>query len=629
MVCLRVSRPFRPVLALIVALALSAGPLAPAEADFRDLWPFGRKAAEEPVPDPFPYTVSLNVDGGDRRVTKALSRASSLVQRRKNPPSGLTGLLARARQDVGQLTGVLYENAYYASQISITVAGRPLETIGPFDAVGAPPVPVEIDVATGAPFVFGTVSAEPLPPGFSLTKVGMTPGAPAGSLVVFKAESALIEAWRQRGYPLASAAPRDTIADHSSRTLDVTLNVDPGPVADFGRVEVIGAEAVDPNLIVGRAHLGARRYSSRAVRNAETRLRDLGVFESVRIAPGEALDPDGTIPMIITVSERKKRVIGATASYSNTDGLGAEVYWRHRNLFGGAEQLELRAGISRIITDTLDPDFRVLGKFVKPAVFDPMTDFTLRAEGYRETTEAYRVTAVETEVGIAHIFSDTVTGTLGVELTLSETVDDEGMSDDHLLLAVPATLTWDTRDNRLDPTEGFRAAALVEPAYDFYNNTAFATFGGDLSVYRSFTPTDRFILAGRVAASILTVDDIEEVAADKRLYLGGAGTVRGYGYKNIAPRDGDGDIVGGRSSILFSGEARYRLNDRFGLVAFLDAGSVSDEIYPTFEDMKVGIGAGVRYLTPVGPIRLDVAVPLQPEDGDPAAAIYVGLGQAF
>jgi translocation and assembly module TamA len=400
-------------------------------------------------------------------------------------------------------------------------------------------------------------------------------------------------------------------------------------VADFGRVDVIGAVGVDPNLVVGRANLGGRRYSSRAVRNAETRLRDLGVFESVRIAPGEALDPDGTIPMTITVAERKRRVIGATAAYSNTDGLGAEVYWRHRNLFGGAEQLELRAGISRIVTDTLDPDFRVLGRFVKPAVFDPMTDFTLRAEGYRETTEAYRVTAVETEVGIAHIFSDTVSGTMGVELALSETVDDEGVEEDHLLLTIPTTLTWDTRDDRLDPTEGFRAVVLAEPAYDFYNGTAFATFGGDLSVYRSFTPTDRFVLAGRVAASILTVGDIEDVPPDKRLYLGGAGTVRGYGYKNIAPRDGDGDIVGGRSSILFSGEARYRLNDQFGLVAFVDAGSVSDEIYPTFGDVKVGVGAGVRYLTPVGPIRLDVAVPLQPEDDDPSVAVYVGLGQAF
>jgi translocation and assembly module TamA len=105
--------------------------------------------------------------------------------------------------------------------------------------------------------------------------------------------------------------------------------------------------------------------------------------------------------------------------------------------------------------------------------------------------------------------------------------------------------------------------------------------------------------------------------------------VRGYGYQNIAPRDGDGDIVGGRSSFLVSGEVRYRATDTIGVVGFVDAGTVSSSMLPDFSDIKVGIGAGLRYLTPVGPIRLDVAVPLQPEDGDPDVAIYVGLGQAF
>jgi translocation and assembly module TamA len=119
------------------------------------------------------------------------------------------------------------------------------------------------------------------------------------------------------------------------------------------------------------------------------------------------------------------------------------------------------------------------------------------------------------------------------------------------------------------------------------------------------------------------------VAVNRRVFLGGAGTVRGYGYENIAPRDADGNLVGGRSSILFSGEGRYRLNDSFGIVGFVDAGNVYETIYPQFNGLKVGIGAGVRYLTPVGPIRLDVAVPLQPDEGDPSWAVYVGLGQAF
>jgi translocation and assembly module TamA len=170
---------------------------------------------------------------------------------------------------------------------------------------------------------------------------------------------------------------------------------------------------------------------------------------------------------------------------------------------------------------------------------------------------------------------------------------------------------------------------MAAPSYDFLKDKAFAKFGGDFSAYRALGSTERFVLAGRVATEVLTVDDVTDVPVDERIFLGGAGTVRGYGYKNIAPRDGEGDLIGGRSSILFSGEIRYRLNDSFGIVGFVDAGNVYETIYPQFNDLKVGVGAGVRYLTPVGPIRLDLAVPLQPDEGDPSWAIYVGFGQSF
>lgn len=609
--------------------AVALATFAPATAGLRDLWPFGRKSAEEPVPDPLPYSVNLIVEGGDRRLNKTLSRASVLVEREESPPSGVTGLLARARQDVSRLTGVLYEHALYAGEVFITVAGRPLETIGPFDPVGSPPVPVEIRVIPGQPFVFGRIDVMPMPSGVNLKKLGLEPGEPAGSQVVLRAEAALLEAWLNDGHPLAEAEPRDTIADHRTNRLDVTFNFSPGPRADFGRVEVVGAEQVRPDLIRGRANIHGGLYSLEATKRAEQRVLDLGTFESVRISPAEALDPDGTIPVTIVVGERKPRVIGASAQYSNTDGFGAEVYWRHRNLFGGAERLSLSVAISNIVTDSLEQDFRVAGTFVKPAVFDPLTDFTLRAEGYRDTTEAYRVTAVETEVGLAHIFSDTLTGSAGLELTRSWTRDADGVTSDHLLLTLNTELVWDTRDNRLDPSSGFRAIVMAAPSYDFLQDQAYARFSGDFSTYRAVGARDQFVLAGRVATEVLTVDDATDVPVNERVFLGGAGTVRGYAYQNIAPRDAEGDLIGGRSSILFSGEVRYRINDSFGLVGFVDAGNVYKTIYPQFTDLKVGIGVGARYLTPVGPLRLDVAVPLAPDQDDPSWAVYVGLGQSF
>jgi translocation and assembly module TamA len=227
------------------------------------------------------------------------------------------------------------------------------------------------------------------------------------------------------------------------------------------------------------------------------------------------------------------------------------------------------------------------------------------------------------------MFSDTLSGAAGIELGYQQTRDDAGREETSLLATLNTKLTWDARDDKLDPSSGFRGTLAASPAYNFTTRTPFATLGADFSIYRAFGRGDRFVLAGRAAAEMLTVGDIFAVPADKRLYSGGAGTVRGYGFKNIAPRDTNGDLIGGRSTLLLSGELRYRLTDTIGLVAFVDAGNAYPGLIPDPTDLRIGVGAGLRYLTPVGPIRLDVAMPLQPQQDDPSFAFYIGLGQAF
>ena len=617
----------RALLALTISVALAAAPAAPSSAAFADWWPFGKKAVDV-IPDAVSYTATLTISGADARLERALRRASGLIARQKTPPSGLTGLIARARQDISQLTAVLYENARYGAEIAVTIDGKPLEAVGPFDTIAVRPVPVAVRVTVGPPFVFARVTTGALPPGVSLERLGLASGKPAGSAVILAAETAIADGWRQHGHPLVAIQPRDTIADHRSRTLDVAFHIDPGPAANFGRVSVTGTEEVDANLVLRRAGIDGGPYSSTVTKRAETRLRDLGVFASVRVSAGGALDPDGTIPITVAVTESKRHVIGGSVTYSNTDGLGLEAYWRDRNLFGGAEQLEIRGSVSRLLDGAFDPDYRLAGTFRKPAVFDPMTDFTLRLEGYRQTTDAYKVTAADADVGLSHIFSDTLTGSLDFELARSKTVD-AASTEENLPLTLTGKLDWDRRDNRFDPSSGFRTQFSAAPSYDFLAGQPSATFSTDLSAYRPFGDGDRFVLAGRIAASVLTVGDLGSVAADRRLYAGGAGSVRGYGYQNLGPRDGSGNPVGGRSSLLLSGELRYRVNDQFGVVGFVDAGNAYASMVPDIGDLRVGIGAGLRCLTPVGPLRFDVAVPLQPRSGDPAVALYVGLGQAF
>ena len=258
-----------------------------------------------------------------------------------------------------------------------------------------------------------------------------------------------------------------------------------------------------------------------------------------------------------------------------------------------------------------------------------MTDLTLRAETYRQTTDAYRATAIVGEAGLTHQFSDTVKGSVAVSVERSHVVDAMMTAEDHLLTSLTSSVDWDTRDSRFDPTKGLHALLTSSASYDFLQKNAFATVRGDLSVYRALDRSARFVLAGRVSVATLFAGDILDVPADRRLYAGGAGSVRGYAYRNIAPRDMSDNLIGGKSLFEVSGEVRYRVNDQLGLVGFIDAGNAYASAFPKFTKLKFGVGAGVRYLTPVGPLRFDAAIPLQRGPGDPKFAVYVGLGQAF
>ena len=153
------------------------------------------------MPDALPYTVEVVFNGGTRREQRALRNSSNLYALRREPPSGIVGLLARARADVPRLTAALYREALYAGQISITIDGRPLASFSPFDDVSTRPVPVRVEITPREPFHFGALSAAPLPPGMTLKEVGLVPGNLADSDTIVAAETAIANGWRKLGHP--------------------------------------------------------------------------------------------------------------------------------------------------------------------------------------------------------------------------------------------------------------------------------------------------------------------------------------------------------------------------------------------------------------------------------------------
>lgn len=595
---------------------------------------FGKEEDEgEKVPDPVRYHVDLKADTADPDLREALENSSRLVSDQAQPVSGDLGVVVKARDDRERLIAALYEKARYGGVVTITIDGKDIDNLPPnptFDRSG--PIPVTVNVTPGPVFKvnevqFGGDAANHNPADYDLA-----PGEQAGSLAIIKAGDKIVEQLKSEGRPFAKLTERKVVADHKSDTVDIVLSAEGGPVAPIGDVGVTGEKTVKPAFIQRYSRLNkGEAYSPLALKKAGERLRALGVFSSVTIHEGNELAPDGTLPMTIEVSEGKRRYFGVGAQYSTTDGLGIQGYWGHRNLFGEAETLRIEGSVSRLgeTTDVGNLDYSAGILFTKPGAFFPAA--TLKAGLIAKTVnpDAYNATLVTASLGLSYELTDQDTVSASGEVSW-ERDDDAFGKNDYLTVTLPLQYDRDARDDKFNPTEGYRATLSVKPGYEIFNATPYAAFEGSISGYLPLGAEDGVVLAGKVAAGVLiSSGGIENIPATQRFFAGGGGSVRGYGYQEISPYNDNGDATGGRSYVTGSFEARIKITDTIGVVPFLDVGTVSDSTFPGFSDIRAGVGAGIRYATPFGPLRLDFAMPLNKYEDGTDYGIYAGIGQSF
>lgn len=594
------------------------------------------------TPVPYNAVVSIAVTPDDGFDANSVQNASSLWQGRNEPAQGQAGLLASARSDYRRLLGALYGQGYHGGVITITLNGREARSIAPGTELSAP-VAVSITVDPGPLYRFGQVTltnqASPTDDTrdqvASPQSIGLLSGQPARSRLVLQSEQLAIEAWRQQGFALAQIADRSVTADHTTRTVDVDLIIDPGSPASYGPIAVEGGVRMDADFIAYMADLPqGEAYDPDDVEAATARLNALQVFRSVRIEEATALAADGQLPATIFVQERALRRIGAGASFSTVDGAGLEAYWLHRNLFGRAERLRLDGRVSGI--NSLDPEdftYRLGATFTRPGIITPDTTQFAALLAEREVLEAYTRTGMSAELGLEHPFTPELTGRLAITGRFAQFDDPVFGQRDFTSAGFQGRLTYDSRDLPADASSGFFLEGTVEPYYEVSRSEPAAIATAEARAYLGMGADDRVVLAGRVRAGSLIGPSIANTAPDRLFFAGGGSSVRGYAFRNIGV-ERPGDLVtGGKFLVEGSAELRARVTGTIGAVAFADFGYVDAESMPSFgtldDDLRVGVGGGLRYLTPIGPVRLDVAVPLNKRAGDPDFAVYLGIGQAF
>jgi translocation and assembly module TamA len=583
--------------------------------------------------DPQPYVVDVK-SSGDAALDSAVKDSSTLIALKDKTPVGGFALVQRARDDAARIEQAARAFGYYDGTVAITINGVALADPTLVDKIdsapASPPLPVVIAIDHGQRFHFGQITINgTLPPNF-VASLGIGTGQDAVAANVLAARDSLLAALREASYPLATVILPDGVLHRDRRELDVSFQVDTGPRAALGPIRFTGLHDMSEAFMRERLLLHpGDPFSPSRIEKAREDLLSLDVFSSVRVLPADKLDPHGNLPLDIDVEESKLHAVDLGAAWSTDLGANLNASWRHRNLFGGAEQLKLSGAVQLGGSATTKPGYQLGAQFTKPDYLRRDQTLVVNLAAVDQSLLAYDQRALIEKVSITRKLSDHWSVEVGV-LAEQEEIVQEDVKRSYDFVGLPGSIKYDSTKSLLDPVEGIRASVSITPVQTLNGGggTYFITqLSG--STYLDLSHDGRSVLAFRALVGQVSGAGVFGLPPDQRFYAGGTGTVRGYRYQSVGPLFADGRPTGGTAVSAGTVEFRQRFFENWGAAAFFDVGQASADRKPFSANMREGAGGGVRYYTPIGPIRVDFAVPLVPVRGGDSFEVYIGIGQAF
>lgn len=598
----------------------------------------GACAAAGMSPDPaisaeaVKYEVS--VEGvADDAIQVALERTLRSYRFKDDGAASLALLRRRAESDVETVEKVLRAEGYYEASAEATVTpGADGEA------------KVVIAIAPGRPFTLVEHALDIVaPPGSAAAEQLGAEGSPIGERAaaapILAAEAGAVARLRSAGRPYAEFASRSVEADFERAELRVRSRIQAGPRAVFGPLRIRGAEGVDPGYLESyRTWSEGELFDEEAMAAYQRAVAGTGLFELALVSkpkrpPAGRREPV-VLPVTLEATTAPPRSIGLGARYSTDSGPEARISFEHRNLAGAGEKLS-------IVLEGGAEDQSLRSELRKPQFARPGQDLVASASLRRDQGDAFNEAAATLTLGLDRDIGQWLGGAarIGVgalaevsEIEDAATVGGSSMDETAYLLGAPTFLTIDARDDPLNPTKGFRLRGSATPFTGSVDGegTAFLVVDAEGSTYLALDEDARWVLASRARLAAIFSEDLAGVPAPRRLYSGGGGSVRGYADRFVGPLDAGGDPIGGRSAVELGAELRWRASEMFGAVLFAEAGAVSPDLGSIFEeDVQIGVGPGLRYYSPVGPIGVDVGVPVDPRPDDAPYQLYFFIGQAF
>ena len=439
------------------------------------------------------------------------------------------------------------------------------------------------------------------------------------------------------GYPKAHVDLKATLNKNTNLAV-VSVEVEKGPVCFVGSVRVEGNESIADDVILRELTFkSGERFNGTKIQESQQRLFGLDLFQFVELTI-ESMDGDSTtLPVRILVREAKKQTVRVGAGYGTEDNFRGQVQYEVRDFMGDGRRLQVNTKASSL-TQFLE------GKLLQPYLFGPRTSLTLSGGVYHEDQESFENRKILLSPVLNYKWDNKLTSYVGYNLEANRLLDvdlqavsqssTDQENEEFFVSSLIEGTSWDRVDDLLNPKKGVRLIENIE--------WASSGFGSEVDFIkltlegRGYVPLEKYgVLAARLKwGGIQQLENTSDIPIFKRFFSGGSESVRGYPYQRLGLLDDEGNPEGGLSLVEGSVEYRFPIREPFEGVTFVDFGNVFEDSFDlAFDDLRYTAGVGLRYLTPVGPIRFDVGYQLNPSDREVKFLnpyeFHFSIGQAF
>ena len=570
----------------------------------------------------------------DGEVKSVLEQESILLKLEHRPPISLAGLIKRCKKDEDSFKKGLASIGYFKGKVDFEIDEQ------------KSPLRVTIKVATGPRYKIGNIKVDCSDNPQVLSMLGpviladithVKPGNFVNLEKVLKGAQRLQKYLQTMGYPFAEIGEPQGKVNDDKQTLDIIYTINPHTLARIDGTYIHGLSHIEDSYIRNRLlWKEGEIFDQEKVDKSRRKLLETGLLSSVNIVTekkGDLKDGYQPVNMIVKTSEGAARAVGVGAQFSTSEGIGGHLFWHHNNVARYGQHLgasfrsskrEMKAKLSYDI-----PDFGL-----------PLQTLKNEALLLRERTRAYSGRTYSIGFSLQHPINDYFKAAIGL-VGEGGRIRREEVTYRTRLIGIPGELKADFTDDLLDPTHGIKAELKVTPYYGCLGTSHNMVIGSStLSAYLPFATNEigesRCVLAAFIKGGSIFNQRLETIPPNKRFYAGGSGSVRGYGYQLLGPLDSQSIPLGGRSLAETGAEIRIKTTETIGFVSFIEGGTVKTDRMPSFSKKVLwGAGFGFRYYSPLGPIRADIAFPLERRKDmngkriDSAFQLYLSVGQAF